>query len=103
MHIPNDGHMQERGHFYPLSGHRSGPFYVALGTAQVTQAIYGTQHPFPILDPFSSFVLSWQMTELSSFSETEMGTRLYSQLAVSLTTSQRVCSIQAWGEYVRGP
>lgn len=54
----------ERGHFYPLSSHRSGPFCVALGTAQVTQAIYGTQHPFPILDQFSSFVFSTQMTAI---------------------------------------
>lgn len=52
----------ERGHFYPLSSHRSGLFCVALGTAQVTQAIYGTQHPSPILDQFSSFVFSRQMT-----------------------------------------
>lgn len=52
-----------RGHFYPLSGHSSGPFYVALCTAQVTQAAYGAL--IPLLGQFSV-----QMTEPFSFSET---------------------------------
>lgn len=93
----------ERGHFYPLSGHRGGPFYVALGTAQVTQAIDGTQHPFPLLDPFSSFVFSWQMTELSSFSETDGDQALQSTGSVTDNVTEGLLYPHAWGKYVRGP
>lgn len=72
-----------RGHFYPLSDLRSGPFYVPLCTAQVTLAAYGAQHSSLILGQFFIFVLSRQMRKhLHSVRQT--GTRLCSQLAVQV-------------------